>query len=92
MVRLWLDLIFKVFSNLSSSMILSYCLIEQILSYKTLFFSMITTVSYAFLPAMNKSLHAALIRICTHGGDSLLPLLKHTTNHLTVFTGTVWSP
>mgnify|MGYP001852393476 CR=1 FL=1 len=48
----------------------------------------------AFLPAMNKSLHAALVKICTSRGDplSLLPLLKHTTHHLTVFISTVWSP
>jgi len=34
-------------------------LIEQIPSYKMLFFSTVTTTSYAFQPAMNKSLHAA---------------------------------
>lgn len=28
-------------------------------------------ISHAFLPAMNKSLYAALIRICTSGGDPL---------------------
>jgi len=31
--------------------------IEQTLSYKTLFFNVDTTISSAFLPAMNKSLH-----------------------------------
>ena len=35
-------------------------LIEQILSYKTLFFDVVTTIGYALSPAMNKSLHAAL--------------------------------
>jgi len=40
-------------------------MIEQILGYKILFFNIITTISYAFSPAMNKSLHAALIKICT---------------------------
>ena len=39
-------------------------MIEQILSYTTLFFNIITTISYAFLPVMNKSLHAVLIKIC----------------------------
>ena len=49
-------------------------LIEQILSYKTLFFSIVTTISYAFLPAMNKILHAALVKICTSGGDHTVHL------------------
>ena len=38
--------------------------IWQILSYKTLLFKTITTISYAFLPGMIKSLHAVLIKIC----------------------------
>jgi hypothetical protein len=42
-------------------------LTEQILSYKTLFFDTVTTIGYALLPAMNKSLHAALVKICTSG-------------------------
>jgi len=45
--------------------------LEQILSYKTLFFNIVTTINYAFLPAMNKSLHAALVNICTSGADPL---------------------
>ena len=36
-------------------------LIEQILSYKTLFFDVVTTIAYALSPAMNNSLHAALV-------------------------------
>ena len=40
-------------------------LIEQILRYKTLFFNTVTTISYAFSPAMNKNLHAVLLKICT---------------------------
>jgi len=44
---------------------------EHILSYETLFFNIVTTISYAFLPAMNKSLHAMLVKICTSRGDSL---------------------
>ena len=40
-------------SNLSNS---------QILSYKTLFFNMITNISSPFSTAMNKSLHAALAK------------------------------
>jgi hypothetical protein len=38
-------------------------LIEQILSYKTLFFDLVTTIGYALSPAMNKRLHAALVTI-----------------------------
>jgi len=38
-------------------------LIEEILSYKTLSFSIVTTISYAFLLAMKKSLHATLLKI-----------------------------
>jgi len=33
---------------------------EQILRYKMLFFNISITISYAFLPAVNKSLHATL--------------------------------
>ena len=65
-------------------------LLEQILTYRTLFFNIVTTMSYAFLPVMNKSMHAMLVKTCTGGGDPLL--LKCTTHHLTVFTSTVWSP
>jgi len=46
-------------------------LIEQILSHKTLFFDIVTTIGYALSPAMNKSLHAALVKICTSGGGPL---------------------
>jgi len=46
-------------------------LIEHILSYKMLFFNVVTTISSAFLPVMNKSLYAALTRICTSKGDPL---------------------
>lgn len=37
-------------------------LIEHKLSYKTAFFNIVTTVSYLFLPAMNKNLHVKLIK------------------------------
>jgi len=47
-------------------------LIEQILSYKTLFFNIVTTNGYALSPAMNKSLHATLIKFCTSGGGTLI--------------------
>ena len=47
-------------------------LIEQILSFKILFFNIVTTVSYAFSSAMNKSLHAVLIKICASRGDLLI--------------------
>lgn len=67
-------------------------LIEQILSCKTLFFIIITMISYVFLPAMSKSLHASTVRICMGRGDPLLPLLKHTTQCLTLLTSTLCSP
>jgi len=38
---------------------------EQILSYKSVFLNTVTTINYAFLPAMNKNLHAALVKVCT---------------------------
>ena len=70
-----------------------------ILSYKTLFFDIDIIISYAFLQMMNKSLYAALIKICTlevtavHGclecGLSsmlLSSLLKQMTQCLTVLT------
>jgi len=34
-------------------------------------FNIVTTISYAFLPVMIKSLHATLIKIFTSGGDPL---------------------
>ena len=46
-------------------------LIEQILSYKTLYFNEVTAMSYVFLPAMNKSLYASLKKIWTSGGEPL---------------------
>jgi len=36
---------------------------EKIHSYKTLFFNIIATINYAFSPAMNKSLHAVLVKL-----------------------------
>ena len=45
------------------------CLIEQILSYKTLFFNIVTTIRYTFSQSMDKSLHAKFLKICTSGGD-----------------------
>ena len=39
-------------------------MIEQILSYKTLFFNIVTIISYTFSTEINKSLHAVLIKIC----------------------------
>jgi len=59
---------------------------EQILSYKTLFFNVVITISYTFLPEMNKILHAVFVKICTSRGDPLLlsPLLNCTTHSLSV--------
>ena len=61
----------------------SIALREQILSYKALFFNIVTTISYAFSPVMKRSLHSALLKICTRGGDplSLLPLPHHAHIH-----------
>jgi len=61
---------------------------------KMLFFNTVTTISCAFSPAMNKSLHAVLVEVCTSWGDPwpLSPLLKCTTHRLSVLTSTVWSP
>jgi len=39
-------------------------LIEQTISYKTLFFNIVTTSSHAFSPTMKKSLHVKLVKIC----------------------------
>lgn len=54
----------------------------QILCYKTHFFNTATTISYAFLPAINMRLLAVLIKICTSTGDpqSLTQLLKCTAH------------
>ena len=43
-------------------------------------FNTVTIISYAFSPAMNKSLHAALETVYTSEGDPLSPLLKRTTS------------
>ena len=59
---------------------------------KCCFFSTVTTASYAFSPAMNKSLHATLEKICTSGSHPLSPLLNCITLCLTVLTSIVWSP
>ena len=55
---------------------------------------LVSTISYAFSPAKNKSLHVTLVEICTSGGDPLFlsSLLKHSPlQHLTVLTPTIWS-
>jgi len=44
---------------------------REVLSYKTLFFNIVISISYAFSTVMIKSLHAVLIKICTGRGDSL---------------------
>ena len=65
---------------------------EQNLSYKTVFFNIVTTINYAFSSAMNKSLHTMLLKACTSRHHPLSLLLKRTTHLCTVFTFTVWSP
>ena len=53
-------------------------MIEQILSYEAVLFNAVTTISFAFSPALNKSMHAVLVKICASRGDPplLLVLLK----------------
>ena len=46
-------------------------LIEQNLCYKTFSFNTVITSSCAYLPAMNMSLHAVLIKIYTSEGEPL---------------------
>ena len=41
-----------------------HCAVEQILSYRTLHFNIVTAISYAFSPVINKSLHVTLVKIC----------------------------
>jgi len=44
-----------------------HCSVERVLSYETLFFSIVTTAGFVFLLAVNKSLHATLVEV-THCG------------------------
>jgi len=54
---------------------------------QTRFSVFIKCISYAFLPAMNKSLHAMLVKICTSGGELLLsPLLLKCTTQPSVWS------
>ena len=57
---------------------------EQILSYETLFFIIIIAISCAFSLVMNKSLHAALVKIYTSRSEPQLLLFKCITYCLTV--------
>jgi len=59
-------------------------LMEQILSYETLFFIIIIAISCAFSLVMNKSLHAALVKIYTSRSEPQLLLFKCITYCLTV--------
>ena len=52
----------------------------------------VITISYTFSPAMNKKLCTMFVRICTSWGEPLSPLLKCTTQHLTVLMSTLRSP
>ena len=57
-----------------------------------MFFNVVTTTMRGvFSLAMNKSLHATLIKNCTSRGEllSLSPLLKHITHRLTVLKSTL---
>jgi len=42
--------------------------ITLFLGYRTLFFNVVTIISYALLPAMNKKMNAILVKTCTTGG------------------------
>ena len=53
-------------------------LLEQIVSYKTLFFDVVTTIGYALSPAMNKSLHAAIVRGPHAGMQSITKIIVKT--------------
>jgi hypothetical protein len=44
---------------------------EQVFSYKTVSFQIVTATGCAFSPAMNKCLHAALVKICASGGSPI---------------------
>ena len=81
-------------------------LIKKITIYKILFFNIVITISYALLPAMNKSLHDVLVKICTSGGDPLfhkcydntlarkmLPMqcVLHQTEQMEVRMGQIWN-
>ena len=48
-------------------------MIEQILSYRAPFFSIVTTISYVFLPV--KSLHATVVTVCISRGSTVSQLL-----------------
>lgn len=50
--------------------------LEQICSYKTLFFNIGTTISYAFSPILNKKLYARLANFCTSRGVTVSHLLS----------------
>ena len=39
------------------------CLVEHMLSYRTLFFKIVTTISSAFSAAINKNLHAMVLKM-----------------------------
>ena len=73
-------------------------MIEKIVSDKTLFFNIVTSISYTFSPVMNKRLHAMLEKSAavemTHSFTAAMmaSLLKRTTHCLTVLISIVWSP
>jgi hypothetical protein len=56
---------------------------EHILIYNTLIFYVVTTIGYALSPAMNKSLHAALVKICTNVAGPLFHSPTVVSNALT---------
>ena len=56
--------------------------IEKILSYKTLFFNVVTAISYAFLPVMYKNKHVMLVKIyITHWRWPTVTVTAAKTHH-----------
>jgi len=53
------------------------------------FFNTVKIINF-FLPAMDKSFEAVLVKICTSRSDLQSLLLKCTTHHIIVLTFTVW--
>ena len=54
-------------------------MINQILKCKTLFLNTVITISYAFLPTVNKSLYVVLLKFCTSRDDTLSQSVSPTT-------------
>ena len=69
-------------------------MIGQILIYRTQFFSIVATISYAFSAATNKSLYAVLLKICSliWNMGCCCHLRWKTLSIFIALTCTVWPP